>query len=144
MLVTKKELYSYIPQQYPFVMVDSLIFSEGNISRTTFTPSNENVLVENGLFSEAGIIENIAQSAALQAGFSAKRNNGPIKIGYIGAIKNLEITNLPKIGQTIETEIVIENQILDASIVKGYVKLDGNMIASCEMRIFLKDPIPAN
>jgi len=141
MLVSKEELHSFIPQQFPFVMVDTLVFAEGNVFKTNFCPQADNVLIENGHFSEAGIIENIAQSAALQAGYEAKQNKGPIKIGYIGAIRNLEIKSLPKIGETIETEIVIENQVLDAIIIKGYVRLKQEIIASTEIRIFLREPI---
>ena len=138
MLVSKEDLHSFIPQQFPFVMVDHLISAKGNVFKTSFRPAADNVLVDNGCFSEAGIIENIAQSAALQAGYQAKQNNDPIKIGYIGALRNLEIHSLPKVGQTIETEIVVENHVLDAIIINGYVWLENEMIASTEIRIFLQ------
>jgi predicted hotdog family 3-hydroxylacyl-ACP dehydratase len=133
------DITELIPQKPPFVMVDQLIFVDEEITRTTFTVQADNVLTENGVFSEAGLIENIAQTAAAGAGYKAMQQNEPVKAGFIGAIKDLEIFGLPKIGQLLETEVHIENQVFNVTIVTGKVACAGKLLAQCEMKIFIAE-----
>lgn len=141
MLVSKATIGSYIPQKPPFVMVDTLVYQNETQSKTQFIPTEDNLLSEAGYFSEAGLIENIAQSAALRAGYEAIQNNLPIKVGFIGAIKNLEVVERPACDSLLETTITVENQIMDALIIKAEVLSSAKTLATCEMRIFLKNPV---
>lgn len=99
---------------------------------------------ENGFLKEPGLIENIAQTAALRVGYitSQMRNdentNVEPPIGYIGAIKNLVIETLPEAGSEIMTEVIIQNMVFDVTIIQGKISQNGQMIAHCEMKIFLK------
>ena len=73
-----------IPQRAPIVMVDELLDVYGIVSRSRFTIREENIFVDNGILSECGLIEHIAQSAAERVGYIFKSKNQPIPIGYIG------------------------------------------------------------
>ena len=84
------------------------------------------------------MIENIAQSCALQAGFSFHSKNEKIPLGFIGAIKNLQFHFFPKVNSEIQTEIQVMNEIFDVTLVKGKIFSDGQVAAECEMKIFLK------
>ena len=57
------------------------------------------------MFTEPGLLENIAQTAAARAGYEAKKENEPVRVGYIGAVKNFEVFDLPGLHDMIETEI---------------------------------------
>lgn len=127
-----------IPQRPPFVMVDTLVSASGNTTLTTLLILPGNVLVSDGELSEAGLAENIAQTAAAGAGYAAKQLGKPVQPGFIGAIKNLEVFALPKVGDIIETKVTIENQIFDVTIIKGKVTCKGEIIAQCEMKIFIQ------
>ncbi|GAB3937103.1 3-hydroxyacyl-ACP dehydratase [Mucilaginibacter myungsuensis] len=137
MLVPQEDILTLIPQRPPFVMISTLIESNETSSTTTFTIPSDNVLVENGKLSEAGLLENIAQTAAAGTGYAAQQNGAGVKDGYIGAIKNLEVFDRAKIGDTIVTTITIEDQIFDATLIAGSVKLNGQLIAQCQMKIFI-------
>ena len=131
------DILSLIPQKPPFVMVDELLFSDDNITRTKFTVSADNVFVINDEFSEAGLMENMAQTAAAGSGNMARIENRPVTIGYIGQVKNLEVFELPKVGDELLTEIKIEVQVFDTSIVSGKVWHNDKLVAQCEMKIFI-------
>ena len=131
------DILSLIPQKPPFVMVDELLFSDDNITRTKFTVSADNVFVINDEFSEAGLMENMAQTAAAGSGKMARIENRPVTIGYIGQVKNLEVFEPPKVGDELLTEIKIEVQVFDASIVSGKVWHNDKLVAQCEMKIFI-------
>ncbi len=133
------DVLSFIPQRHPFVMIDKLVFSNEKTGRTSFLVTNSNILVEDGHLSEAGIVENIAQTAAANSGYTFLSGNKAPKIGYIGDVKNLSITALPKVGSEIETEISVKNQIFDITVITGRVSCKNKVIAECEMKIFISN-----
>jgi len=132
-----------IPQKPPIEMVDKLWFNDDTRTVSGFTIQPENIFCENGLFREPGIIENIAQTAALRVGYivsqlqqSGEKINPPV--GYIGAIKRLNIYQLPKAGDELKTEVVIQQIVFDVTLITGKTTLNGQPVADCEMKIFLK------
>jgi len=126
-----------IPQKPPFVMVGKLLSTDEISTRSSFHIIGDNVFVKDGLFQEAGLMENIAQTAALRAGYVAQTENKPVAVGYIGAVSNFEIFDLPKVDDDIETEITVENQIFDVTILSGKVWQSENLLAQCEMKLFI-------
>jgi hypothetical protein len=126
-----------IPQEPPFVMVSKLLHTDVNITRSSFTVNGDNVFVKDNLFQEAGLMENIAQTAALRAGYLAEIEDRPVAIGYIGAVSSFEIFDLPKVDDEIITEITVENQIFDITVLSGRVWLNKNLMAKCEMKLFI-------
>jgi hypothetical protein len=128
-----------IPQKLPFVMVGNLLYSDENVTRSSFVIGPENIFVKNNIFQEAGLLENIAQTAALRAGYLAQAENKPVSVGYIGAVKDFELFNLPKVGDEIMTEVAIENQIFDVIVLTGKVWLGDTLLAQCEMKVFTKN-----
>jgi len=131
------DILSLIPQKPPFVMVGELLFSDDNITRTKFVIPNDNVFVVNGEFSEAGLMENMAQTAAAGSGNMARIEDRPVSTGYIGQVKNFEVFELPKVGDELFTEIKTEVQVFDAGIVSGRIWCGDKLLAQCEMKIFI-------
>lgn len=126
-----------IPQRKPFQLIDSLIYFEESKGTSSFVVSSEHILCNGTHLTEAGLIENIAQTAAAHIGYVSKLTNEPVLVGFIGAIKNLIIHELPKVGDVIQTTIIIENKVLNAAIITGQVMLNKTCLASCEMKIFI-------
>jgi len=136
-LVSKQNIQSVLPQRPPMVMVDELLYSDETTTRCEFTVTAENVFTANGFFSEAGLVENIAQTAAAGMGYKAKQTNQPVQVGYIGAIKDLEIFKLPKVGDSLLTEVSIVNRVFDVTVVNGTIHCNNHVAAKCEMKIFI-------
>jgi len=135
------EIQKLIPQQPPMVMVNKLISCCDGKTVSAFMVDKENIFCENGVFTEPGLIENIAQTAAAGVGYqlmSAHAADTEIPIGYIGAIKNLKIHFLPPVGHEIQTEVQIEHQVMNATIITGKIRSENNLAMECEMKIFLK------
>jgi 3-hydroxyacyl-[acyl-carrier-protein] dehydratase len=128
---------SYIPQRAPFFMIDDVIYAEGNITRTTLHITADNLFTHNGHFTEPGLIENMAQTAGAGTGYRAIQENKPTPMGYIAALKNVSITSLPKVNDTITTEAVFLQNMLNFHLVKGTIKIGDQEIASCEFKIFV-------
>jgi predicted hotdog family 3-hydroxylacyl-ACP dehydratase len=130
-----EKILSLIPQRHPFVMVAELLYSDEQLTRTGLVVKDDNIFVERGKFSEAGLLENMAQTAA--AGHASGTENKRVYIGYIGAVKNFEIFALPGVNDELITEVTIVQRIFDATIVTGNVWCGTNLIARGELRIFI-------
>jgi predicted hotdog family 3-hydroxylacyl-ACP dehydratase len=138
-LINHSKITDYIPQREPFVMVSEICSANEKMAITKFSFTDDNIFCADGNLQESGIIENIAQTAAAMAGYNAISKNEKIKNGFIGGISNLKIYNLPKSNSEIETEVSIENQVMNVNFINGFVWQNKNIIAECQMKIFLED-----
>ncbi|MEN8224525.1 MAG: hydroxymyristoyl-ACP dehydratase [Bacteroidota bacterium] len=144
MLATKEIIQTLIPQRPPMVMVDSLDYQDEHITRSSFYIENDNLFNTNGLFSEEGMIENIAQSAALRVGWIGreKSQGGDLispPIGVIGAVKNFKLYRLAEVNTNINTEIVFQTEIFNAILVYGKILQADELLAEVELKIFIQD-----
>ncbi len=126
-----------IPQRAPIVMVDEFLGIDDNVSKTCLTVRNDNIFVDDGMLSECGLIEHIAQSAAARVGYVFKTNNQEIPIGYIGSVNNFELKEFPKVGEVISTEIEIIQEVFNITLIQAKCYINDVEIASCKMKIFL-------
>lgn len=135
-----KNILEFIPQRPPFVMVDELVYSDETKTKSEFIVGEDNVLVMGGKFQEPGLLENIAQTAAARAGFTAVEKGEPVKLGYIGAVKNFQVFELPPVQAKLHTTVTVTNQVFDVTAITGTVSFEDRLIASCEMKIFIINP----
>jgi predicted hotdog family 3-hydroxylacyl-ACP dehydratase len=138
MLPADFDILELIPQRPPMTMIDALTAADEKSARGKLFIAETNLFSNNGALAEPGLIEFIAQTAAAYTGYKNKTSNKEVSEGYIGAIKNLVIYELPRVNSLIESEIVIENEIVGYTIITGRVYLDGQLLAECEMRILGK------
>lgn len=142
-LLEGAEVSALIPQKPPMEMVDKLWVSNDKTVISGFTILDNNVFVKDGVFTEPGLIENIAQTAAIGAGYNAyllsksgTKTNPPV--GYIGAIKKLVIHKLPPVGSELVTEVNVQQIVFDVTLIGGKTTVNGEVVAECEMKIFIK------
>lgn len=133
------DILQLIPQRPPFVMVETLETCDDTGATTTFTVKTDNIFIENNELTEPALVENIAQTCAARIGYICQQESKPVPVGFIGAVQQLRINSLPKLGDVLNTSITIKNQIFNATIVEGEIACNGESIAGCEMRIFIAD-----
>ena len=139
-LKTDEALYGYIPQRPPFVMVDKMLEKGDNYLISGFYIEASNVLCEDGQFKEGGLVENIAQTAALFAGAKFVDQGKEVPVGYIAGIKDLFIHKLPTAGEHIVTKTTLTHELMNIQIVTGEIfNQEDEKIAECELRIFIKE-----
>ncbi len=138
MLANRTDILQYIPQRNPIVMVHELLDANDDHIVTQLAIEPDNVFLASGYFAEPGMVENIAQTAAVHVGYQCTLKKLPIPIGFIAAVKDLKIKALPKENSTITTSVKVVNKVLDITVVHGKVEQDGELLCSCEMRIFAK------
>jgi 3-hydroxymyristoyl/3-hydroxydecanoyl-(acyl carrier protein) dehydratase len=136
-MITVDNIEMFLPQKPPFVMIDKLLSCSETATTTGFSIKEDNIFVEQGIFKEPGLVENIAQTAAARAGYISKTENKPVLVGYIGSVNNLQVFSLPVAGDELITEITIENQIFAVTLISGKITCNGQLVAQCKMKIFI-------
>lgn len=134
------DIHELLPQQEPFVMVDRLTAFDEKLTVTETDISEGNIFVDNGRLSASGLIENIAQTCAARIGYVNKYilKKG-VQIGFIGAIRNLEVESLPQVGETVETRVEVIEEVFGMTLANATVRCGGETIATTEMKIAVKE-----
>lgn len=132
-----------LPQRDPFIMVSQLMHYDELVTQTRFNIATDNIFCENGVFVASGIVENIAQTCAARIGYINKYIlHKDVNIGFIGAVRNLEIVRLPRVGETVETRIDVLSSSFGLTLAHGEVRLtDGTLVAEGEMKIALSEKV---
>ena len=126
-----------IPQRAPIVMVDTLWEYSPATAVVGLTVLEDNIFVHEGSLSASGLIEHMAQSTALHKGYGYYLNHQPAPMGYIGAIKHIEIYKLPPMGAHIKTSITIVQEFMDVTLVRIETFFEEVCIAQGEMKTVL-------
>ena len=122
-------------------MVDNIVTCNEDYCKTTFEVRRDNIMLEGDTLLEGGVIENIAQSCAARIGYLAIHTKmQSVRIGVIGGIKDLTINKLPKVGDTLTTEIFkVLSDFGDMSVLDAKTTCDGEVIATGEIKVALID-----
>lgn len=138
--VRNLDIHSLLPQQEPFVMIGCLEhFDMTHVVTSTKITSN-NIFVELGKMTAAGLIENIAQTCAARIGYINKYilKKG-IQIGFIGAVRNLQIHALPNVNEVIHTEVNVQEEVFGMILATAKVKTAEYECVTAELKIAVKE-----
>jgi len=127
-----------IPQREPMLMMDAFYDATESEAETGLTVTEDNLFCWNGLLSEPGLVEHIAQSASAFAGYKAKLANRQTPLGFIGEVRKCRIHLLPKVGDVLRTKIQILTEVLGVSLLTAETKVNGVTVVQCQMKIFIK------
>ena len=132
----KTPALDFIPQRPPFVLVDNILACDETVVTTDFRIPEEHILVQDGRLSEAGLMENIAQTCAARMGFINLHVHGEhVKLGFIGSVKRLQVIRLARQGEVLTTSIEVTQEMMQLTMVLAEVKVGDEIIATGEMRI---------
>lgn len=137
--ISSVNVLDLIPQRPPFIMIDCLTHFDPVITSSRFTVRDNNLFFSEGRLLASGLIENIAQTCAARIGYINRLSNEVIKLGFIGAVRNLKIYKTPLTGDTIYTTITVKEEVFQMTLVDAVVKLNDETIAEAEMKIALSD-----
>lgn len=130
---------SLIPQRPPFVMVDRVLSCDIVTAVTELTVRPDNIFLDDGLLSAAGIIENMAQSCAARMGCVNRMNGEAIKIGFIGDIRDCQILRQPRCEEVMTTHVDIIEDVFNLTLANVTIRIADEVIASARIKIALSN-----
>ena len=136
--ISDKEIVGeLLPQKFPFVMVDKLLdYSETSVV-SGLKITDDNIFFNGHYFLESGLIEHMAQTVALHTGYQFFLKKEAAPTGYIGSIKEINISQLPKLGDEIKTTVNILQEFAGITLVDIITTLNETEIASGQMKTVL-------
>lgn len=113
--VSHLNIANFLPHKPPFLMVDYVLTIDDEHVSTSFTIKPDCIFNDNGVFNEAGLVENAAQTCSSIVGKSFFNENdlngkGTKLIGFISAIKKVTIQSCPKVGSEIITNAKLKSR----------------------------------
>lgn len=143
MLISEINILELIPQRPPMVMIDILLSCNERQVISQLNIRQDNIFLDSKGFSASGLMETMAQTSAARTGYLMKNQpegaNKKPPIGVIGSIKNFRMYFQPQIGTTITTTIETEHEVMQATVVKGKVEIDGKLAAESDLQIYLTE-----
>lgn len=130
-----------IPQRPPFMMVDRVLSCDDLGAQTEFVVKEDNILLDEGRLSATGVLENMAQSCAAWMGCVDLLHGEPIKLGYIGDVRDAVIIRQPASGETIHTRIQVIEDVFSLLLAEVTVKVGEETIATARMKVARTDII---
>jgi predicted hotdog family 3-hydroxylacyl-ACP dehydratase len=134
--LANKNFKDFLPHRGPMLMVKDLLFIDEKSVSSGLSIVESCIFIENGFLSASGLIENAAQTSTaivgqgffLEDDITGESNN---LIGYINAIRKVEIFQLPKIGEYLTTK---------ASLIS---RLDTDSMCICNIKCstFIKEKL---
>jgi len=120
-------------------MIGRLIYFDERRIVTETTVIEENIFVDDGLFSASGLIENIAQTCAAHVGFVNKYIYGnDLQVGYIGAIRNMQLFRQPPVDATITTTMDIVEEVFGMTLAQVHVTCGEETLVTTTIKIAVK------
>lgn len=135
-----KDIDKYIPQRAPIQMVDRLLDVKDDVAETSLVVRSGTYFVDDsGQLAEVGLIEHIAQSASVFAGYKALAAgavNPPI--GYIGEVKKFHCYRCPSVGDELYTRVTMGAEVAGVTILTGETRVGDEIVADTQMKIFVQ------
>lgn len=130
------DIKGLLPQQPPFVMIDRLTMMSETQTATSLVIREDNIFIDHGCLNPCGLTENIAQTCSARMGYiDLYINHLGLHTGVIGAVRDLVIVDLPKVGEEIRTEITVVAEAMGVTLVDAVVTAAGRQLATAQMKI---------
>lgn len=131
------DILTLIPQRPPMVMVDRLLHCDTVVTKTELTVSKDNIMVEDGRMSAIGLIENVAQTCAARMGYINLTSGKEVRVGVIGALRDMTIHSLPEVGSTIKTRIEVSDEVFGMTLAQAESRCGDMLLCSGTIKIAL-------
>jgi 3-hydroxymyristoyl/3-hydroxydecanoyl-(acyl carrier protein) dehydratase len=126
----QRDIFSFIPQRPPFVFIDAIDERSEKDACTRYTIPETCPLLSDGILTLSGLMENAAQTCSVIAGN---------KIAYLGAVKQMEVMRFPHAGETLCTEALVKQQMLNISLIECTTRVQHEIIATTTLKIAIMD-----
>lgn len=142
------DISNFLPHRKPMLMVTCVTEIDEDSVSTQFHISKDCIFLKDGNLSETGLIENAAQAASAVVGQSYfekddLEGNGNKLVGYISAIKKVEIFELPKVDDIITTKARLISRFDTGSVTMCSIQaesfLDQKLIVSSTMNFLIHE-----
>jgi len=146
--IENKDFKTFLPHRGAMLMVKDLLGIDNESVSSGLPILEDCIFVKDGVLTEPGLIENAAQTSTAIVGqsfFSEDDITGESNklVGYISAIKKVEIFHLPKVGEYITTKASLVSRFDTDSIcicnINCSTFIDDKLIVDCTFNFLIHE-----
>ena len=139
-LLRSIDVHTLLPQQEPFVVVDTLTQFDGTTTATETLVRPDNLFIDDDALRTTGMIENIAQTCAARIGYYNKYilKTG-VQIGVIGAVRKMMVSGHPHVGQQFRTTVTVVQELLGMTLANAEITCEGETLATAQIKLAVKE-----
>lgn len=140
---------NFLPHRPPMLMKCIVPYLDPESVETHFNITQDCIFTDkNGSFSEAGLIENAAQACSAITGQDFFEEDdlegtGNKVVGYISAIKKVELFLLPQIGNTLITKASLVSRFdtdeISMCTIKSSTFRDDDLVINCTFNFLIHE-----
>ncbi len=131
-----EDILRFIPQRFPFVMLDAFEDHDATHADSALTVTADNYfMLPDATMAESGLIEHVAQSCSALVGVSA---TGATPIGLIGEVKHFQCNRRPRCGEKINTTVSFGFSFGNVTLATGQCFVGDEQIADITLKIFVQ------
>jgi len=146
--IENKDFINFLPHRGTMLMVKDLLGIDEKSVSSGLPILDSCIFVKNGYLTEAGLIENAAQTSTAIVGqsfFSEDDLTGESNklVGYISAIRKVEVFDLPKVGAYLTTKASLVSRLDTESVcicnVKCSTFIENKLIVDCTFNFLIHE-----
>ncbi len=146
--IENKNFKDFLPHRGTMLMVKDLLGIDDKSVSSGLPILESCIFVKDGYLTESGLIENAAQTSTAIVGqgfFSEDDVTGESNklVGYISAIKKVEVFHLPKIGEYIITRASLVSRLDTESVcicnIKCSTFIENKLIVDCTFNFLIHE-----
>ena len=146
--IENKDFKNFLPHRGTMLMVKDLLGIDEKSVSSGLPILDSCIFVKNGYLTEAGLIENAAQTSTAIVGqsfFSEDDLTGESNklVGYISAIRKVEVFDLPKVGAYLTTKASLVSRLDTESVcicnVKCSTFIENKLIVDCTFNFLIHE-----
>ncbi len=127
-----------VPHRLPMRLVEQLVASEGKNGTVTTRIDAECPLVDAaGRLEDVALVELIAQSYAALKGYLDRRDNKPVRQGFLVGIKKLEWFDAARVGDQLAITIRTLGELDDFAVAAGEIRRGETVLARGEVKVWI-------
>lgn len=127
-----------VPHRLPMRLVDQLVSVEGkNGTVKTQVQKDCPLVAATGQLEDVALVELIAQGYAALKGYVDRRDNKPVRQGFLVGIKKLEWFGAAKVGDDLQINICTVAELDDFAVAEGDVWCGEKLLARGEVKVWI-------
>ncbi len=140
MTTEQYKIEDFIPQRRPMLLVDEFVSSDWNETRVRTTVRDSWPLVENGKVDPVVLIEVVAQTAGVLAGWRKRDKEKQGGRGWLVGVRRTDLTGVAlEVGDVLDSYVKVSYELENYAVFQGRVELHGKEIARVEIQTFQPD-----
>ena len=142
------DIRRFLPHRAPMLMVDKLVAIDERTASCQFFVDDDCIFVKDGELSSTGLIEHAAQTSTAVVGqrFFVEAVNGAPVLGFISAVKNIEIGTLPRARQMLITRSTLVTHVPNGPVSLCMMDVEstveGRTVLRCSMNFVIEQSEP--